>query len=64
MKSLRGWEFDELEEKSAATKKTNFLSFHNKYLLILVQVTDNFIYVKGRGKVISINQKNKFKLLK
>jgi hypothetical protein len=23
MKSLKGWEFDELEEKSAATKKPN-----------------------------------------
>jgi len=23
MKSLRGWEFDEMEEKSAATKKPN-----------------------------------------
>jgi hypothetical protein len=28
MKPLRGWEFDELEEKSAATKKPNsYLSY-------------------------------------
>jgi len=57
MKSLRGWEFDELEEKSTTIKKRNSYVFHGRQVnihfdLYLVLI-DYYLFDEALQGVIS-----------